>query len=166
MDLKQEQFSAGDLVQVLRVDDTILQNWLRRSNLKIPTLIGGRRLFSAQFAIQLAVLKELNLYGMGPVQAGGVIESLIDLTSVAGGPTDWTRWLEQITVDDLVLHRPKGGNSLEDVRRGSSEWGFAKRGSALLLNADSGLVLAVGAIAKKVMKQLEGILRLREAAKK
>jgi hypothetical protein len=93
MGLQDEQFAAGELARVLRTDDTTLQNWLRRSNLDLPAPIAGRRLFSAKFAFQLAILKELSLYGMGALQAGNVVKELL-----AQVPPDW---LEQFVTGAL-----------------------------------------------------------------
>src|ERR1035437_1200862 len=118
MGIEKEQFSAGEVAQVLRVDGSLLQNWVRRSNLEPVPSVGGRRLFSLKAAIELAILKELNLYGMGPVQAGDVIQRLCRKFA-----------LDSLTGKEVLYFWPRGGNSTEDVER--SDYGYELRNDGI-----------------------------------
>ncbi len=159
MGLQDEQFAAGELARVLRTDDTTLQNWLRRSNLDLPAPIAGRRLFSAKFAFQLAILKELSLYGMGALQAGNVVKELL-----AQVPPDWleqfvTGALDPDTVPLIIYHPRRAGFPAEDTKSGGTWHFYPSSGEpGLPRKAASGLLLSVGRIAKEVITQLRGVL--------
>lgn len=160
MDLKQEQFSAGEIGRILRVNDAILQNFVRRSKLEQPSLIGGRRLFSAEFAIQLAIFRELNHYGAGPSLGGEVVEMMI--YSMHG---DWLKWLESMTGNEVVKIG-LSGNALEDITRSAYRIHPGVMGEPLYVevfpNTASVLTIAIGAIVTDVLKQLSEIVRLRK----
>ena len=151
MEIQREQFSAGEIAQALRIDANLLQNWLRRSNLEPVPSVGGRRLFSLKAAVELAILKELNLYGMGPVQAGDVIQRLcrkFTLDSLDGG--------------EALSFRPRGGNSTEDVERTDYGFHLSRDGRLSDLGGEqSALTLQIGILGNNVRRELERILMQR-----
>ena len=76
MDLQKEQFSAGEVARVIRIEQSQLQNWLRRCDLDIPRPIAGRRRFSAEFVIRVACIAELVRNGVALPQAGRIAAAL------------------------------------------------------------------------------------------
>lgn len=159
MEIQREQFSAGEIAQALRIDGNLLQNWLRRSNLEQPPTIGGRRLFSAESAVQLAILKELNHYGMGPVQAGELVTLFMAETKCF--PFEkWCR-AEGMAGDEFLVIGAKG-NSGEDVGRAGYTWRVGRNGGSIDLGGEySGLILGIGAIVQSVYRALKSILTQR-----
>jgi hypothetical protein len=157
------QFSAGEIAKALGVDMNLLQNWLRRAkNLEPQPTVGGRRLFSAAFAFELAKLKELNVFGMGPVQASDAMQRSSPLRDVD--------FAAALTGDKYIVLRPVGGNAEGDMERGNYIFSpviEADKDGYLnfrLGGEPSGLILALTTIARKLEAELQLIVWARSSS--
>lgn len=160
MDLKQEQFFAGDVVQASGLDNASLQNVLKRGRIDLPNPgTGGRRLFSAETILHLAYTRHLMDRGLGPNQATFL---------VARGSTRYPdetlrEYLTAPTGKEVFVFNPTlkpddeiGGVGYEFVADGVVDFGAYS-------NAISLIVLRVGEIAKDVLAKLEVILQGRKS---
>ena len=165
MNLEIPQFPTGDVLKVLDWENAALQNVLSRGHLGIPSGSpgkGGRRLFSAEQVLQLALAKHLmDSYGLGPYQATWVISD--HATRHIEGQL--LEYLAAPTGAEMMMFSAKLGP--EDKATGMhfrvlstpielDEWEWFR----------GAIILPVGAIAKDVFGKLKGILNERQRAAK
>jgi DNA-binding transcriptional MerR regulator len=180
MEMRKEQFSSGEIAEAIGMDQTQLQNWLRRADLILPTPIAGRRLYSAEFAVRLAWMKRLSAFGMGPRQAGHALHTV----GLCPPNDDLAPWVGAPSGKEACKFSFSGYESADDEIRGAGSYGrsFYESGfvnciqnpqsdpgpemeehiQALEQSTSDYLVLHVGAVAKSVLEGLEAILAARQ----
>jgi hypothetical protein len=176
MDILKEQFSAGEVAEAIGIDQTRLQNWMRRSSYALPVPIAGRRLFSAEFTIRMAFVKELARFGMGPYQASDIVHGW----GLCAPDDHRASWLSAPTGKEtqilFVSLRPeterdedKSGNhgskffeeGFFSCIRGHGSVFFNESATELEAEDRSYLVMPIGSVVKTVLQKLQAVLNIR-----
>ncbi len=152
MNLEQEQFFTADVMRAAGWKDKgSFQNMMNRGSLDIPYLkpgIGGRRLYTAEAAIQVAITRGLMEHGL----------STEDATALARRATRWPVSLRS------YLNDPQGNETLVTNLAGNI-WEFCAADSTKEAAEHSPypvcIIVRIGQIAREVLAELEAILRER-----